>query len=145
MEITKLNEERLEDIYLLFKNQLGILAWTKQQILDSLKSENTLFYGIILSGELASCVSILNGIDNIEILDVATKENYKKQGFAQKLINFVIANKSEEQSVSLEVAVENVPAIKLYEKLNFKKVRRIKKFYSNGEDAFSMFYNFKSN
>jgi len=40
--------------------------------------------------------------------------------------------------VYLEVRVTNEEAIKLYEKLNFVKVRKIEYYYSDGEDAYVM-------
>ncbi|AAL63017.1 ribosomal protein S18-alanine N-acetyltransferase [Pyrobaculum aerophilum] len=40
--------------------------------------------------------------------------------------------------VYLEVRVSNTPAISLYEKLGYKVVGRIPRYYSDGEDAFLM-------
>ncbi len=40
--------------------------------------------------------------------------------------------------VYLEVRVSNTPAISLYEKLGYKVVGRIPKYYSDGEDAYLM-------
>lgn len=40
--------------------------------------------------------------------------------------------------VYLEVRVSNTPAISLYEKLGYKIVGRVPKYYSDGEDAFIM-------
>lgn len=41
-------------------------------------------------------------------------------------------------SIYLEVAVNNNQALKLYESMGFKKLNRIKRFYSDGTDAFAM-------
>jgi len=40
--------------------------------------------------------------------------------------------------VYLEVRVSNTPAISLYEKLGYRVVGRIPKYYSDGEDAYLM-------
>jgi ribosomal-protein-alanine N-acetyltransferase len=40
--------------------------------------------------------------------------------------------------VYLEVRVSNTPAISLYEKLGYKVVERIPRYYSDGEDAYLM-------
>jgi ribosomal-protein-alanine N-acetyltransferase len=40
--------------------------------------------------------------------------------------------------VYLEVRVSNEPAIRLYEKLGFRKVQRIRFYYLDGEDAWLM-------
>jgi ribosomal-protein-alanine N-acetyltransferase len=40
--------------------------------------------------------------------------------------------------VYLEVSTQNIAAIRFYEKFGFESLNRIKKFYSNGDDAFAM-------
>ena len=46
--------------------------------------------------------------------------------------------------VVLEVNVNNFSALKFYEQNNFKILRKIKKFYENGDDAFFMLYDGKA-
>ena len=47
------------------------------------------------------------------------------------------------EEVYLEVRVSNTPAIKLYEKFGMEKVGVVKKYYSDGEDAYIMATNVK--
>ena len=42
------------------------------------------------------------------------------------------------QDLTLEVAVENAPAVTLYESLGFRKERRVHDYYGRGEDAWRM-------
>jgi ribosomal-protein-alanine N-acetyltransferase len=69
----------------------------------------------------------------IHIKSIAVHPNYRNKGIAKALIKEVIKLKKD---IYLEVRVSNEIAIKLYENLGFKKIKTIKKFYSNGEDAY---------
>jgi ribosomal-protein-alanine N-acetyltransferase len=69
----------------------------------------------------------------IHIKSIAVHPNYRNKGIARALIKEVMKLKKD---IYLEVRVSNEIAIKLYENLGFKKIKTIKKFYSNGEDAY---------
>jgi [ribosomal protein S18]-alanine N-acetyltransferase len=69
----------------------------------------------------------------IHIKSIAVHPNYRNKGIAKALIKEVMNLKKD---IYLEVRVSNEIAIKLYENLGFKKIKTIKKFYSNGEDAY---------
>lgn len=69
----------------------------------------------------------------IHIKSIAVHPNYRNNGIAKTLIKEIIKLKKD---IYLEVKVSNQIAIKLYESLGFKKITTIKKFYSNGEDAY---------
>jgi len=49
-----------------------------------------------------------------------------------------LKNYYDTTEVYLEVRVSNTPAISLYEKLGFRVVGRIPRYYSDGEDAYIM-------
>lgn len=139
MKIVKLNVNYLDNIVALLKEQLGQQAWNKEQVLSSFNSGSTFFYGIF-DGDLLICVaSILVTIDDINLLDIATKEQYKRKGFATKLLNYVISLKKPEQTFSLEVKSKNIPAINLYKSVGFKTLNIRKRYYKDGDDALCMF------
>ncbi len=75
------------------------------------------------------------------IVSIAVLEGYRRRGIGEKLMRLAMeAMKTEygATEVYLEVRVSNKPAIKLYEKLGFKIVRVLEKYYSDGEDAYLM-------
>lgn len=76
--------------------------------------------------------------DRLHIYSIAVKKHFRRKGIGEKLLKKLIklAKKHGLKEVFLEVNVENTPAIKLYEKLGFKQTKRIKKYYSDGKDAF---------
>lgn len=76
------------------------------------------------------------GLD-FNILNIATREEFKNKGVASALINFVfkLAKQRKFKSVWLEVRYSNNVAIHLYRKLGFQQLYIRKNYYSNGEDA----------
>ncbi len=75
------------------------------------------------------------------IVSIAVLEGYRRRGIGRRLMENALRSLKEVyecKEVYLEVRVSNLPAIKLYEKLGFKKVRIIPMYYLDGEDAYLM-------
>ena len=72
--------------------------------------------------------------EKMEILLLFVKDEFRNQGIGKKLVEHLY-NISE--IITLEVSVENYPALHLYEKLGFKEVGRRPKYYK-GIDALIM-------
>jgi len=75
------------------------------------------------------------------IVSVAVRERYRRMRLAYMMMVAVHQALKENygaEEAFLEVRVSNNPAIKLYEKLGYKIVRRIDNYYLDGEDAFVM-------
>lgn len=139
MEIVKLSVNNIDEIADLLKEQLKSEAWSKDQILSSFNSGATSFFGIYDNNVLICVASILVTVDDINLLDIATKEEYKRQGYAKTLLNYLISLKTPNQSVSLEVKSKNIPAINLYKSVGFKTLHTRKRYYKDGDDAWCMF------
>lgn len=75
--------------------------------------------------------------ERLEIDYIFVLEEYRKNGIASKLINYIIKENKDVENITLEVSVENIPAINLYKKLGFKVVATREKYY-NGIDAYLM-------
>ena len=92
-------------------------------------------------GELASYCTVILVLDEVQIINVATAEKYKRQGCADDVIDLVLKESKRRniENLSLEVRVSNEPAISLYEKYGFTIAGRRKDFYEKPkEDAFVM-------
>lgn len=74
--------------------------------------------------------------ENMEINYIFVKEEYRNKGIASNLLKYIISN-NDFLNITLEVNVNNVNAIKLYEKFNFKTIS-VRKGYYNGIDAYLM-------
>jgi ribosomal-protein-alanine N-acetyltransferase len=76
----------------------------------------------------------------LQIQNVATAPEYRRQGVALCLLEHVMSRSRRDslESVWLEVRVSNVPAIRLYQQLGFQSVTVRRAYYSDGEDALVM-------
>ncbi|MCP8313573.1 MAG: ribosomal protein S18-alanine N-acetyltransferase [archaeon] len=74
------------------------------------------------------------------IVSIAVLEQHRRKGLGQGLVEEALqALKNKNCSeVFLEVRISNLEAVRLYEKLGFKVVSRLKWYYRDGEDAYMM-------
>ena len=93
------------------------------------------------NGETVGFYIISKILDEVEIYTIAVDELYRGQKIASNMLEHLI-NFSREMKVSkiwLEVSTKNMPAINLYEKFGFEKIRLRKNYYSlTNEDAYIM-------
>lgn len=78
--------------------------------------------------------------DECQILNLAVDLPYRGLGLAKQMIRKVILLASQKglKRVALDVRKSNLPAIQLYQGLQFVITHIRKGFYSNGEDAYQM-------
>ena len=104
-----------------------------------IKSKNDLWV-ISIGEQLAGYILILKrkGSQKIRIYSLAISPHFQGQGIGRKLLEFALSqvDVKNTQSIRLEVKVDNVGAIKLYESLGFVRKETIPEFYSDGASAF---------
>ena len=77
-------------------------------------------------------------VDNIDLLEIVVDKDYRNRHIGSSLLKYLIDNYCyHDKTITLEVAVNNYNAIKLYEKFNFKVVNVRKKYYGD-IDAYLM-------
>lgn len=87
-------------------------------------------FGLLLCSHVA---------DEMEILTFGVLPECRQKGQGQNLLQqmFEYAQEKQVSKIFLDVAEDNIPAIKLYEKMGFLKVYCRKGYYQNGKkDAF---------
>ncbi len=75
------------------------------------------------------------------IISIAVHPNFRRKGIGTSLMLEALKRLKEiynAKEAYLEVRVSNYPAINLYEKLGFKKVKILRYYYLDGEDAYLM-------
>ena len=74
------------------------------------------------------------------MVSIAVLPEHRRKGLGTALLQTAFERMKDRgcQEVYLEVRVTNEEAIRVYEKLNFVKVRTIEYYYSDGEDAYVM-------
>lgn len=88
-----------------------------------------------------SKLQLLRPIRQSHVVSIAVREPYRRRGVATQLMLKAMLEGKDEYDASecfLEVRVGNEPAILLYEKLGFSKVKRNFGYYMDGEDAWVM-------
>jgi len=68
-------------------------------------------------------------------------DQYKKQGFASKLMTYMLSDLKDNSvlNITLEVNVNNLNALNLYKKFGFSIVSKREKYYKNGDDGYLMY------
>lgn len=94
-------------------------------------TENTYFKILVFEKEKRVVGFLMYTVldDTIDILDIIVEEKSRKQKIASVLLDYMITNSTPRGRIYLEVAVNNEPAIHLYEKFGFKIIHTRKKYY----------------
>ncbi len=71
--------------------------------------------------------------EKIEINYIFVKEEYRRKNIASKLLSYLIKNNLDKENITLEVNINNIKAINLYKKFNFKEVAIRKNYYGNSD------------
>lgn len=114
--------------------------WNEKILSDEFENENSEYFILIDGDKLLGFAGLWFNIDEAHIMNIAVKDEYRKNGFGTRLLKFLIEEAKEKRKacITLEVREDNMPAIALYEKLNFEKIGRRKKYYNSEIDAIIM-------
>ena len=117
--------------------------WTEKGFTEALQMESACFLVAVRGENVMGYCGCYMAADEAEIVNVAVRDNCRKQGIADKLLMELTAY-GNEHGVSrffLEVRVSNEAAIHLYEKHGFIRQGVRKDFYKDiHEDAYVMNY-----
>lgn len=113
--------------------------WSEKSLSDELNNPTARFFTIGNKGEIFGYIGANNICGEVYITNVAVNKKYRKQGYGNRLVHYLITHSAIEGAnlITLEVRQSNANAIKLYEKCGFEKVGERKDFYRNPkENAF---------
>ena len=116
--------------------QLNINYAKLNKLDDIVNDNNQKVYVYIINNNVVGFLHITISFDEADIVDIITSEEYRNHGIGNSLISYAIKDNNLKK-INLEVRESNKIAIEFYQKMNFKKVRIIKKYYGS-EDAFFM-------
>ena len=123
-----LNSSKKDKIY--YKT----LGWSKNQLASQFNKDINYSWGIYLNNELTAFLIgdliIIEKYAEYEILLIYVKQTYRRKGLAHLLLkNIFVKREIKLKRIYLEVAENNIPAIKLYKKNNFKLQYVRKNYY----------------
>ena len=112
--------------------------WSERSIASELDNQLA-FWLVATEGEtVAGYIGSQTVMDETDMMNVAVHPDFRRQGIAETLIQSLVEHLKTMDShcLTLEVRASNVPAIALYEKLDFREIGRRKNYYRNPkEDA----------
>lgn len=129
--ISKYSENDIKEI-----EELGLFVNPKFKELFHLENLNDLemIYVYKNNNIILGFLHIFN-LDKIEILNIVVKPEFRKQGIASLLLDYLFSE--IDKPVILEVRESNQEAINLYKKFNFLEIAYREKYYGD-EDAVVM-------
>ena len=119
--------------------------WSQKQIEEEFLNSTSVIYGVIEGTVLLG--ALLARIDTFQegcILKVMVQKQARGKGIGERLIKHLQHSADIESiSIYLEVATDNIAAVNLYEKCNFKKKGLRRNYYpshaqENSKNAYTM-------
>jgi tRNA threonylcarbamoyladenosine biosynthesis protein TsaB len=139
---TRIMELRDVDAVCEIENLSFKTPWSKESFIEEIKAKDRTRYVV---AELGDAVVGYGGmwliVDEAHITNIAVHPDYRGKKIGKRIVEEMIAVANSEgiSSLTLEVRVANIPAIKLYKGLDFQEVGIRKGYYSDtGEDALIM-------
>lgn len=120
--------------------------WNENVIKSELENPaSTYIVAIDEQNNVVAYAGIWQPIDEAHITNIVTKKDKRRNKIATQMLEELIKISKQRKlnNITLEVNVNNVPAINLYKKYNFKEVGIRKKYYNNMDDAIIMTLTFE--
>lgn len=117
-------------------------AFTKQQVAHLITDYNSVSLVAKLNGEI---VAFIIGMIYLErnaltghILTIDVLPSHRRKGIAQKLLQKIekIFKEKGVKSCRLEVREDNAAALRLYQKLGYRKVAKLESYYGNAHGIY---------
>ena len=95
--------------------------WTYAIWEEELGNTNSSYYILFYQDEAVSLGGIKIVLDEADLMNIVTRVDYQKRGFAKLLLSYLISKAKEKKCkhITLEVASTNTIAIHLYKKMGF--------------------------
>lgn len=114
--------------------------WTYGILKSEIANINSKYIVAKYKEEIVGFAGITLILDEANIMNIVTKKEKRRQGIGTILLENLIKISKElkAKSITLEVNINNKPAINLYKNLKFEEMGLRKKYYNNREDALIM-------
>ncbi|MCL2424587.1 MAG: ribosomal protein S18-alanine N-acetyltransferase, partial [Micrococcales bacterium] len=117
----------------------GSQAWTLEMLVEELTGPGRTYYAAVIDDELVGYAGLRFDGDNVDVMTIGTRPAYQRSGVGRTLLCTLVdkARQLGAAKVFLEVAVDNAPALHLYESEGFRRINRRRGYYQ-GTDAWTM-------
>lgn len=141
MEIIKMAEGHVASVAAMEQECFGKAAWSQRSVASELTNRLALWLVAVEDGRVAGYVGSQTVCDETDMMNVAVTADFRRRGIAEQLVLTLVEELKVigSHSLTLEVRASNVPAIRLYEKLDFVQTGLRKNYYRDPkEDALIM-------
>ena len=130
------NEKDIMDIQVIYNDMIKQKKELKKEMITN---PYKILYSFKDNNSILGFIEISFIYDRIEIDYIYVLEEYRKRHIASSLMNEVISFGKDNNisNITLEVRIDNIPAINLYKKYDFKECATRKGYY-NGIDGILM-------
>ena len=136
LEHINYTDAKLSDLDKIFKLELNSYdhPWTIGILRDCLVNHYD-FYKAEYNNNLIGYIIAKISIHETHILNLTISEDYRNRGIATELLEMIFSKCYIVNSLNifLETRVNNTPAIKLYEKHNFRRISIRKNYYQTSD------------
>ena len=115
--------------------------WNIPTFESELLNPNSKYIVIKQNNIIVGFAGLWKSVDDVHITNIVVHKNFRNQNIGSMLLSKLIEMAKlypNIHSITLEVNSNNIFAIKLYEKFDFKIVGLRKKYYNNTDDAIIM-------
>lgn len=114
--------------------------WNYDTLKEELSYENSFYIIAVESNEICGFAGFKQIIDNADIMNIVVKKIKRNKKIGTFLLENLIkiAKEKNIKTLNLEVNVNNIYAIKLYQNLGFKNIGIRKNYYRNSDNAIIM-------
>ena len=145
MKIKKVTLKDLTEISNLEHEVFKEDAFSKE-LIEKLIHQDNMFYKLEKTGIkkylVGFIIIIKDRADRGNLINFVINPEYQNKGYGSLFLKYTIERikKTEEdiKKIMLNVKTNNSIAIKLYEKFNFRKIKRIENYYQSKESAYLM-------
>ena len=114
--------------------------WSISILKEDFKSDFSKYIVAKNGNEIVGIAGIKIILNEATIMNIVTKVDKRNLGIGSILLEnlIILSKKSNCDLINLEVNENNLPAIHLYDKFNFKGIGLRKKYYNNKDNAILM-------
>ena len=129
IQITPMNEKNYKAVAAI-EAACFSQPWSEKTFFEELSNPNAHTYLALDGGEPAGFLSVWEVLGEVSVNNIAVLDAHRRKGIAKALLQQMLLDLSQAQSVTLEVRKSNSAAIALYKAFGFEQVGERKNFYS---------------
>ena len=140
IKIVPMLPEHIEAVAYLDSLAHGDDKWTADMFSHELKQGYTHYLCAFCGDTLVGAAGSWNLLGESDIATIAVHPDWQGRGIGTLLFAKIVQAAVDDgiEAATLEVRCDNWPALAVYEKFGFKKLRLRRHYYANGEDAYLM-------